>query len=83
MYQLTGKGRGVADALDRDPDKEYLFPHLADWDLSQVQQICLNWLRGDLGPKLMDIAIQEKVVHPTVPRSLDQLVKKGFVEVIL
>lgn len=80
MYQLTKLGRRVADALDKDSQKEYLLSLIADWDLSQPQQTCLNWLRGNLGPKLMDRAIEAKVVNPLIPKALKQLVNKKLVE---
>ncbi len=82
MFQLTKKGREVADALDKDFQRDFLFSHIIDWGLSNSQQISLNWLRSSLGPELMSRAIEAKVVNPIIPKALKKLVKKGLVEEI-
>lgn len=80
MYQLTKTGRKIADALDKDFQKAFLFPFIVDWTLTGGQQICLNWLRGNLGPELMDRAIRGRAVNPMIPKALKNLVEKKLVE---
>lgn len=80
MFQLTKKGREVADALDQDPEWDSLFSNLIDWTLDPYHQICLNWLRGRIGPRLMSMAIHYDVVNLHIPKALKELVEKGLVE---